>query len=94
MKITGLEEIQKSISELEKALGELDGNIASLQFDPHDPQSIEQAIQTAHQAIDERIARFANNEIVAGMVADLKENIRAEVLERAAAARLSEEGKE
>lgn len=93
MKITGLEEIQKSISELEKALGALDGNIASIQFDPHDPQSIELAIQTAHHAIDEKTARFANNEIVAGLVADLKENVRGDVLERASAARLSGEGK-
>lgn len=90
MKITGLDEITKSLSDLEKALGELDGNLASVQFDADDPESIEQAIQSAHRAIDEKVNLYARNEMVLSLVSDLKENVRTSILERAAEARLQE----
>jgi hypothetical protein len=90
MKITGLEELQKSMRELQNAVSELDGNIASVNFDPHDPQSIELAIQSAHAAIDDKVARYGRNEFVAGLASDLKANVRTEILERASAARLDD----
>jgi len=90
MKITGLEQLSKSLKELERAVADLDGNIGNIQFDPHDPESIELAVQSAHRAIDEKLAPYARNEMVAGLANDLKENVRATILERAAAARLED----
>jgi hypothetical protein len=78
---------------LRKAVAELDGEIASVKFDPDDPQSIEQAIQTLNSAIDAKIAQYSRNDMVTSMAEELKENGRNAILERAAAARL-ERGQE
>jgi len=92
MKIKGLDALQRKFKELEKAAAELDGDLAEVKFDPHDPQSIEQAIQQLNAAIDERIAGYERNDIVAAIVEELKENGRQAILDKAAAARLEAEG--
>ena len=61
MKITGLDLLTRKIKELEKAVDSLDGDIASLTFNPHDPQSIERAIQELNASVDEKIAGCAQN---------------------------------
>ncbi|MEG8030647.1 hypothetical protein QP179_03140 [Sphingomonas aurantiaca] len=88
IKITGLDGLTKKMSELEKAMAELDGDIASLNFDPHDPASIEQAIHQLNAAVDERVAAYAHNDLVAEIAEGVKEQGRETILERAAAARL------
>lgn len=88
MKVTGFDEMQKTIRELQKAVSELDGELGSVQFDPNDPQSIELAIQSAFRAIDARVANYSRNEVVSGLVTDLKEDVRAKILDHASAARL------
>jgi len=88
LRITGLDEIAKSMKELQEALSELDGEIGTVNFDPHDPESIEQAIQAANRAIDDKVARYSRNKTVMDLANDLKENTRASILERAAAARI------
>ena len=94
MKITGLDALTRKIKELEKAVASLDGDIASLTFNPYDPQSIERAIQELNAAIDEKVAGYAPKKIVASIAEELKENCRNTILERASAARLEEENKE
>ena len=91
MKITGLDALIRDMKELEKAVGDLDGDIAHVTFDPHDPQSIEQAIQQLYAAIDDKVASYAHNEIVVNVAEELKETGRNNILERAAAARLEGE---
>ena len=91
MKITGLDAFTRKIKELEKAVASLDGDIASLTFNPYDPQSIELAIQELNAAVDEKVAGYAPNEIVAKIAEELKENCRNTILERASAARLEGE---
>ena len=94
MKITGFDALTRKIKELEKAVTNLDGDIASLTFNPHDPQSIERAIQELNAAVDEKVAGYAHNEIVASIAEELKENGRNTILERASAARLEGENEE
>lgn len=94
MVIKGLDELMRKMKELEKAIEALDGEITSVGFDPHDPQSIELAIKKMETAIDERVSDCANNEMVQGIVSETKERYREAILERAAAARSEEEGKE
>lgn len=91
MDITGLDALVRDMKELEKAVAELDGDIARVSFDPHDPQSIEQAIQQLYAAIDDKVASYAHNEVVVSIAKHLKETGRNNILERAAAARLEGE---
>ena len=90
LKITGFDELGKSLDELQKATAALDGDIASVNFDPSDPESIEHAVLAAYASIDERVAPFIRNEMVAELAADFKEVARQAILDRAAAARLEE----
>lgn len=91
MKITGLDALVRDMKELEKAVAELDGDIARVSFDPHDPQSIEQAIQQLYTAIDDKVASYTQNEMVVSIAKELKETGRNNILERAATARLEGE---
>lgn len=89
MRIDGLDGLVRGLEELQRALEELDGNIASLSFDPHDPASIEQAIQQFFAAVDERVAQYSHNQTVVGVAEEVKEAGRNTIVEQAAAARLA-----
>lgn len=88
MKISGLDALARNMKELEKAVAELDGDIAHVNFNPDDPESIELAIQKLNAAVDEKIASYSHNEMVVAIADQLKDNGRNAILERAAAARL------
>ena len=82
------------MKELENAVADLDGAIARLTFNPHDPQSIEQAIQQLNAAVDEKIARYAHNEMIVNIAEKFKEKGRKAILDRAASTRLEGEVEE
>jgi len=88
LKITGLDKLQKELKEAEHALSELDGELGVVNFDPHDPASIEAAIQSVNRMIDSRIEPHADNPIVGSLVEQIKESYRENILQRAAEARL------
>ena len=85
----GFDKLAQELSELEKAISELDGEIANVSFDPQDPQSIDLAIQQINAVVDERLASYSSNEFVATIAEDIKEEFRNQVLENATAARLN-----
>lgn len=93
-KITGLDKLQKEIDEAQRALAELDGELGSVSFDPHDPSGIEAAIQGIYQMVDERAGKYASNSFVAPLIEQMKEVYRERILERAAEARLKPESDE
>lgn len=88
MKISGLDAFTRKMNGLQKAVAELDGQIAEVSFDPNDPESIELAICKYNTAVDERVARYAHNEMVFAIAEELKESGRNAILDRAAAIRL------
>lgn len=88
----GLDELSRKIKELEKAIAALDGEIGSVNFDPNDPQSIEVAIQKMEQAVDERVGDYSRNDMVEGIVSEVKERYRQAILKRASEARNEQEG--
>lgn len=90
VKITGLDKLTKDLDQLSKAMAELDGDICQVKFNPHDPVSIEQAIQAMEAAIDARVASYSSNPMVSGIVEEMKEKYRDGILEKAASARLQE----
>jgi hypothetical protein len=93
VKIKGLDDLSRKMKELERAVSALDGDIGIVSFDPHNPQSIELAIQRMETAIDERVGDYRNNDMVENIVSQTKEHYRQAILDRAAVAR-NEEGDE
>lgn len=91
IKITGLKELSKKMDELAKFGSEMDGELAHVSFDPHDPSSIETAIQQACDAVDERAKAYSRNDLVQNLAAQAKESFREQILERAAAARMKDD---
>ena len=87
-KITGLDQLTKQLEQAQAALDELDGELGEVNFDPHDPGSIESAIQKANGMLDAKAATWANNPLVAQVIEGMKEQYREAIIERAAAARL------
>lgn len=88
MKITGLKELQRKMDQLAKFGSDLDGEIASVTFDPSDPASIEAAIQGVRDAVDAKARSYSSNDVVQNLAEQAKESFRQKLLERAAAARL------
>ncbi|MBE5221342.1 MULTISPECIES: hypothetical protein [Pectobacterium] len=91
LKITGLDKLQKDLKEAERALGELDGELGIINFNPNDPSSIEAALQSVEQMIDERIGKYSSNPIIGPLADDMKERYRESILQKAAEARLNPE---
>lgn len=89
--IKGLNELSRKLKELEKAIAALDGEIGSVNFDPNNPQSIEVAIQKMEQAVDERVGDYSGNDMIEGIVSEVKERYRQAILERASEARNEQE---
>ena len=84
---TGFGSLQKTLKELQKAMADLDGEVAEVRFDPFDPQSIELAIQKSEAAIDDKISSYQGNEMVKNIAAQLKESYREAILQKAEYAR-------
>lgn len=88
IKLTGFDQLARKLDEAAKAVAALEGEIASVKFDPIDPISIERAIEEMYARIDAKIEPWAANPLVAQLVDGLKERCREGILERAANARL------
>lgn len=90
-KITGLDKLTRELDEAQKAMAELDGEFGAVNFNPHDPESIEAAIQSVEQMIDDRLGRYARNSIIGPMGEEMKVSYRQAILDKAAEARLEGE---
>jgi len=88
MKITGLDAIMKKTEQMSKFASEIDGELASVNFDPNDPASIEAAMQEINDAIDEKTRSYERNDWIQNLAEQLKEQARNSLLEKAAAARI------
>lgn len=92
-KISGLDQLSQQLTDAQKALESLNGEIGVVNFDPNDPSSIETAIQNVESMIDERLSPYENNLIIAPLAESMKEKYRESIIDRAAAARIEGEGK-
>ncbi|MEQ8693781.1 MAG: nucleotide-binding protein [Gammaproteobacteria bacterium] len=90
-KITGLDKLQKDLKDAERAFCSLDGTIATLHFDPHEPASVLSAIGQMEKAIDEKTLLYRGNAMVESIAAQMKEEYRQQIEERAALARSEKE---
>jgi hypothetical protein len=87
-KLTGLDKLTGQLDEAQKALAEIDGKLGDVSFNPHDPTSIEGAMQSVDAMIDERLGAYSSNPIIGPLATAMKEKYRQAILDRAAAARL------
>lgn len=88
LKITGLDKLQKDLDEAQRALSELDGELGTVSFNPHDPASIEAAIQSVYRMVDGRAGQYTSNPVVGPLIEQMKESYRENILRKAAEARL------
>ena len=87
-RIEGLDKLSQNLEEAQKAIAAMDGEIGSVSCDPHDPASIEAAIQKMESLIDERLEPYASNPIVGPMIESMKEQYRKGILDKAASVRI------
>jgi len=91
MSLKGLDDLKRKLQELQKVADGLDGNIANVSFDPHDPQSIDLAIQRMEAAVDEKVGDYRGNNMVKDLALAIKERYRQAIIDRAAEARAGKE---
>lgn len=82
-KITGLDKLQKDLRDAGRAIERLNREIAEIQFDPSDSSSVSAAVRTMECSIDQRVAPYRNNLLVAEMVKGIKAHYRASILDQA-----------
>ena len=87
-KIVGLDELTKTLKQAQRGISELIVTVGAVHFDPHDPASIEAAIQQANDLVDSKIGTYSSNPLIAPLAKASKEQFRSSIIERAAAARL------
>lgn len=88
IKVSGLDKLQRQLDDFSEAAKALDGEISTVNFDPHDPSSVEAAVVQMEQAIDAKIAAYRDSELVENIATQLKDRYRQEIYDRAAKARL------
>lgn len=92
MKIQGLDQLTKQLKEVERFTREIDGSLGQVNFDPFDAESIEHAIVDMEDLINTKAESYSSNTIIAEMVAGIKESYRQQIIDKAAEARLENEG--
>ena len=88
-RITGFEKLSRELEEAQRALAALGDELGTVKFNPHDPASIEAAIQQIESTVDDRVGTYASNAIIGPLAEKLKETYRQGIVDRASAARLS-----
>lgn len=88
-KITGLDEFARQLKDAQKALEQIDGKLGTVNFDPHDPASIEVAIAAMEQLVDEKTKQYRRNAIIGPLIDEMKIKYRQAIIENAAVLRLN-----
>jgi hypothetical protein len=87
IRITGLDKLQRELGEAQRAFESLDGPIATLNFNPDDPDSVQEAIRQIEAAVDDKAAPYGSNALVSTVTGKMKEVYRNKIMEMAAGRR-------
>jgi hypothetical protein len=82
-KITGLDRLQRQFEDAQRALESLNGTITTVKIDPNDPASVQRAIHQMETTVDNKVARYGDNPLVAQVAAKSKAHFRERLLKRA-----------
>jgi hypothetical protein len=91
IKISGLDKLTRQLKDASKALDEIDGELGTVSFNPHDPASIEAAIAEVEAMVDGKLGAYESNPIIAPLASEMKGKYRTAIIDKAAAARLGGE---
>jgi hypothetical protein len=72
LKIAGLDKLQQQLEDAQRAFRALDGEVATVRFNPEEPGSVEAAIRIMEAAIDSKVGPYRNNALVVSIVPKLK----------------------
>lgn len=89
MKITGLDKLTRTFEQASRAAQELNGDLATLRFDPGDPSSVEAAIAEAKLVVDNRLSGWYGNPIVDQMAEGAKASFEEQILAKVEEYKLS-----
>ncbi len=84
IRLTGMSEVTRNMEAIKRAL---DGEIAKLQFDPRVPEDVARAIRQIEMRIEIKVAPYLTSAGVREIAAELKEECRKAILEKADEAR-------
>lgn len=87
IKIEGLERLTRELKEFEKAVASMDGELGTVNLDPSDAGSIERAIIEVEAIIDRKTADYPSNALISELGESMKENLRQQIIDKAAHAR-------
>lgn len=80
VELSGFEELQKTLSDAQRAIESLDGELATLRVDPNNPQV---AVAEMERAVDAKLAPYRGNPIVEQIAEASKEHFRNGILQQA-----------
>jgi hypothetical protein len=76
VKVTGLDQLQRKLNESLRGLQSLDGEIAAIQFNPGDPESVARAVREMETAVDAKAGSYANDPLISKAVMAMKQEFR------------------
>ena len=89
--IKGLDQLNKTLSELGKVTDELEGELGTIQFDA---ESIELAIVEMENMIDKKFENYASNPVAIDMADGIKAAYRQMIIDKASEARIQADSEE
>jgi|26BtaG_2_1085354.scaffolds.fasta_scaffold41627_2 hypothetical protein len=92
--IKGLDHLNKTLSELGKVTGELEGELGSIQFDAENAESIELAIVKMENMVDKKFENYASNPVAINMADGIKAAYRQMIVDKASEARIQADSEE
>lgn len=92
--IKGLNQLNQTVSELEKVTSELEGELGSIQFDAESAESIELAIVEMENIVDKKFENYALNPVAIDMADGIKAAYRQMIIDKASEARIQADSEE
>ncbi|WP_367110832.1 hypothetical protein [uncultured Psychrobacter sp.] len=92
--IKGLDQLNKTLSELGKMTDELEGELGSIQFDAESAESIELAIVEMENMVDKKFENYASNPVATDMADGIKAAYRQIIIDKASEARIQADSEE
>lgn len=92
--IKGLDHLNKTLCELGKVTGELEGELGSIQFDAENAESIELAIVKMENMVDKKFENYASNPVAIDMADGIKAAYRQMIVDKASEARIQADSEE
>ena len=92
--IKGLDQLNKTLSELGKVTDELEGELGSIQFDAESAESLELAIVAMENMIDRKFENYASNPVARDIANGIKAEYRQMIIDKASEARIQADSEE